>query len=96
MAPQSMCRNGIYVDYEKMAAEGVIHPRVQCVFMGAVYVWLLSFISGGVVTATSGGCRNRWIRGCCVIDPASELPDLNFVVCFFSRVLARGIFKTTS
>ncbi len=29
MAPQLMCRNGIYVDYEKMAAEGVIHPRVR-------------------------------------------------------------------
>ena len=28
MAPQLMCRNGIYVDYEKMAAEGVIHPKV--------------------------------------------------------------------
>ena len=29
MAPQSTCSNGIYADYEKMAAEGASHRCVQ-------------------------------------------------------------------
>ena len=49
MAPQSMRSNGIYADYEKMAAEGGHRSQGAAVFLflaiSAVFIWFEQVLS---------------------------------------------------